>query len=172
MAQKSAKLLAVKNNARLKQTHLITLVIHGIFLLFCFIIRRSLSFTTYIVLSAPALVLEYWLDSIARPKYDAAGNLLRAGEDLDAPGLTEFFWDVIYWTWINIVAVVLIGNSAWWAYLLVPAYAIYAAFTTAKGVRGALGGMAGAGGEPETPQGQSKRQQKMEARGGQKVRYR
>lgn len=148
-------------------------MIHGIFILFAFVIRRSLSFTTYAVLSAPALGLEYWLESIARPKYDAGGNLLKAGEDLDSPGLTEFFWDIIYWTWINIIAVVLIGNSAWWAYLAVPAYGLYSAFTTAQGVRGALGGLSGAGAEGEsTSQSQSKRQQKMEARGGQKVRYR
>ena len=134
--------------------------------------RRSLGFTLYLILSAPALGLEYWLESIGRPKYDQAGDLQRAGEDLDAPGLTEFFWDVIYWTWINIVAVVIIGNVAWWAYLLVPAYAIYAAVTTAQGVRGALSGSAGVGKDTEVPQGQSKRQQKMEARGGQKVKYR
>ena len=127
-------------------------------------------------MSAPALGLEYWLESIARPQYDAQGSLRKAGDDLDAPGLTEFFWDVIYWTWINLIAVVIIGNRAWWFYLVVPAYAGYAAFTTARGVKGMLGGMAGAGGEGDgsaQAQAQSKRQTKMEARGGQqKVRYR
>jgi len=126
-------------------------------------------------LSAPALVLEYWLESIARPQYDAQGDLRKPGDDLDAPGLTEFFWDVIYWTWINLLAVVIVGNRAWWAYLVVPAYAVYGAFSTAKGVKGMLGGgMAGAGGEgDQSAQAQSKRSQKMEARGGQqKMRYR
>lgn len=130
--------------------------------------------TPYLAISAPALALEYWLESIARPQYDAQGNLRKAGDDLDAPGLTEFFWDIIYWTWINLIAVVIIGNRAWWCYLIVPAYAAYAAFTTAQGVRGMFGGMAGAAGEgDQTAQAQSKRQQKLEARGGQqKVRYR
>lgn len=101
------------------------------------------------------------------------GNLRKAGEDLDAKGLTEFFWDVIYWTWINLIAVILVGNTAWWLYLIVPAYAGYTAFTTARGVRGMLGGMGGGGAEGDAaPQAQSKRQQKMEQRGGQKVRYR
>lgn len=139
-----------------------------------FTLRRSLRITPYLTLSAPALALEFWLESIARPKYDADGNLLKAGEDLEAEGLTEFFWDIIYWTYINLIVVIIFGNRAWWAYLAVPAYAIYAATSTARGVKNMLGGMAGGGGEAEqgTPAGQSKRQQKMEARGGQKVRYR
>jgi len=147
--------------------------IHILFLLLAFILRRSLKLTPYLVLSAPALALEYWLDSIARPSYDEAGNLKRAGEDLDARGLTEFFWDIIYWTWINLTAVVIFGNRAWWLYLVVPVYAIYSAVTTASGLKGMLGGMAGAGGEgADSVQAQSKRQQKMEKRGGQKVQYR
>lgn len=124
-------------------------------------------------MSAPGLILEYWLDSIGRPTYDESGNLRRAGEDLDAAGLTEFFWDIIYWTWINLIAVVIIGNRAWWLYLVVPSYAIYAAVTTARGVKGMLGGLGGAATEGEVgEQAQSKRQQKMEKRGGQKVSYR
>lgn len=175
MAQKSAKLLATRNTSRLKQTHLITAAIHAVFLLFAFLLRRSLRLTPYLCLSTPALALEFWLESIARPSYDAEGNLRKAGEDLDAKGLTEFFWDVIYGTWINLVAVILVGNRAWWLYLVVPVYAGYAAFTTARGVKGMLGGMSGGGAEggEVAAQGQSKRAQKMEARGGQqKVRYR
>lgn len=157
----------------MKQTHLITLVIHALFLLLAFTFRRSLRLTPYLTLCAPALGLEYWLDTIARPRYDEAGNLKRAGEDLDAPGLTEFFWDIIYWTWINLIAVVAFGNRGWWLYLVVPIYATYAAVTTASGLKGMLGGMAGAGGEGDgSVQAQSKRQQKMEKRGGQKMQYR
>jgi len=150
-------------------------VVHIVFLLLAFTLRRSLRLTPYLVLSAPALALEYWLESIARPQYDAQGNLKRAGEDLDAPGLTEFFWDIIYWTWINLITVVIFGNRAWWAYLVVPAYAGYSAFSTARGVKRMFGGgMAGGGGEgDQSTQAQSKRAQKFEARGGQqKVRYR
>ena len=143
------------------------------FVLASFTLRSSLRFTPYLVLSAPALALEYWLETISRPRYDDGGNLKKAGEDLDAPGLTEFFWDIIYWTWINLLSAVVFGNKAWWAYLVVPVYASYAAFTTARGVRGMFGGMAGGGAEGDAPpQSQSKRSQKMEQRGGQKVRYR
>lgn len=85
-------------------------------------------------------------------------------------------WDVLYWTWINVILVIILGNRAWWLYLIVPGYAIYAAVTTASGLKGMLSGMSGAGGggggEGEGSASQSKRQAKMEKRGGQRVAYR
>jgi len=83
-------------------------------------------------------------------------------------------WDIVYWTWINIVFVILFGNRAWWLYLVVPGYSVYLAATTVGGMRGMLGG--GAKGDDttvgEVPGGESKRQKKMEKRGGQRVAYR
>ena len=168
MAQKAAKSLAVRNTSRLKQTHLISLILNTIFLLLSFTLRRSLSLKRYLLLSAPGLIIEFYLDRLARPVYNADGSLRRAGEDLDAKGLTDFMWDILYWTWINVVLVILLGNRAWWLYLVVPGYATYAAVTTASGLKGMLGGMAGAGSEGEV---QSNRQKKMGARGGQKMKY-
>jgi len=172
MAKKAAKTLAVRNTSRLKQTHLITLAIHGIFILLRFSLRGSLSLKRYALLSAPGLLIEFYLERLARPSYNVDGSLRRAGEDLDAPGLTEFMWDIVYWTWINLILVIVLGNRAWWLYLVVPSYAVYAAVTTASGLKGMLGGMAGGGSEAET---QSKRQTKMDKRGGtggQRVAYR
>lgn len=160
----------MRNTSRLKQTHLITLALHAVFLLLRFTLRRSLSLKRYVFLSAPALAIEFYLERLARPTFKADGSLHRAGEDLDAKGLTEFMWDILYWTWINLLLVIVFGNRAWWFYLVVPSYAIYAAVTTASGLKSMLGGMAGAGGEAEGPQ--SKRQTKMEKRGGQRVAYR
>lgn len=159
----------MRNTSRLKQTHLITLVLHALFLLLRFTLRKSLSLKRYSLLSAPALLIEFYLEKLARPSYNPDGSLRRAGEDLDAQGLTEFMWDILYWTWINLVLVIIFGNRAWWLYLVIPAYAIYAAVTTASGLKSSLSGLAGGGGEPAS---QSKRQQKMEKRGGQRVAYR
>ena len=118
-------------------------------------------------------MLEFYLDRLGRPSYATDGSLRRAGEDLDAKGLTEFMWDIVYWTWINIVLVILLGNSAWWLYLVVPAYSVYLAATTVGGMKGMLGGMGGGGGDgTAAPETESKRQKKMEKRGGQKVAYR
>jgi hypothetical protein len=159
----------VRNTSRLKQTHLITLAMHAVFLLLRFTLRTSLSLKRYSLLSAPALLIEFYLEKLARPSYNPDGSLRRAGEDLDAQGLTEFMWDILYWTWINLTLVIVFGNRAWWLYLVIPAYAIYAAVTTASGLKSSLSGLAGGGGEPAS---QSKRQQKMEKRGGQRVAYR
>ncbi|KAK5050636.1 hypothetical protein LTR84_003918 [Exophiala bonariae] len=176
MAQKAAKTLAVRNTSRLKQTHLITLAMHAIFLFLRLTLRSSLSLKRYVLLSAPGLLIEFYLEKLARPSYNPDGSLRRAGEDLDAPGLTEFMWDIVYWTWINLILVMVLGNRAWWLYLVIPAYAIYAAVTTATGIKSSFAGLAGGGGEPSAAsqgQGQSKRQQKMEKRGGaQRVAYR
>ncbi|KIW99187.1 uncharacterized protein Z519_00850 [Cladophialophora bantiana CBS 173.52] len=171
MAQKAAKSLATRNTARLRQTHLITLSIHSLFLLLKFTLRRSLSLWLYLPLSAPAFLLEVYLDILARPTYHANGDLKKAGEDLDAKGLTEFMWDIVYWTWINLILVMIVGNRGWWVYLIVPAYAVYCVVGAARGVKGMMGGLAGGGGEGDDV-AQSKRQTKMEKRGGQKVKYR
>jgi hypothetical protein len=90
--------------------------------------------------------------------------------------LTDYFWDVIYWTWINLVLVILFGNQAWWLYLAVPAYSAYTAATTIGGVKGMLQDLGGAGAEGETTGAgvgaQSKREAKREKRGqGQRVTY-
>lgn len=77
-------------------------------------------------------------------------------------------WDVLYWTWINIILVAVSGNWAWWLYLVVPGYAIFAIVTTASGLKGMMGGMAGAAAEPDS---QSNRQKKMDKRGGPRVAY-
>lgn len=137
-----------------------------------FTLRTSLSLKRYVLLSAPGLLIEFYLEKLARPSYNPDGTLRRAGEDLDAQGLTEFMWDIVYWTWINLILVMILGNRAWWLYLVIPAYAIYAAVTTASGLKSSFSGLAGGGGDGESAS-QSKRQQKMERRGGgQRVAYR
>lgn len=162
----------MRNASRLKQTHLITLAINTVFIFLRFTLRHSLSLKRYLVLSLPALAIEFYLDRVAQPRYKSDGSLQRAGEDLDAKGLTEFMWDIVYWTWINLILVIILGNRAWWLYLIVPSYAIYAAATTASGLKGMLGGMAGGGGEAVDGAPQSKRQAKLEKKGGQRVAYR
>ncbi|RMZ90106.1 hypothetical protein DV736_g2668, partial [Chaetothyriales sp. CBS 134916] len=170
MAQKAAKSLAARNTARLNQTHLISLILYSLFLVVALTLRRgSLSLQAYAVLTTPALLIEFYLDRLARPAYNADGSLRRPGDDLGAAGVTEFLWDVLYWTWITVIAAAVFGNRAWWLYLVVPGYAIYAAVTTVSGLKGMLGGIGGAAGDGG--QAQSKRQKKMEARGGQKLRY-
>jgi len=124
----------------------------------------------------PSFTLEFYLDRLGRPTYatsaDGVRTLVRSGQDLDAQGLTEYMWDVVYWSWINVVLVVLLGDRAWWLYLVVPAYSVYAVATTVGGLKGMLSGLGGAGSEGDGAMSQSSRQKKMEKRGGQRVAYR
>lgn len=74
------------------------------------------------------------------------------------------------------VAVCLFNNRAWWFYLAVPLWSAYLAWSTFFGIKNGLAGLGGA--NEGTPVGgagaggSSKRQQKLEKRGGQRVQYR
>lgn len=114
-------------------------------------------------------------------------------------GLMEYLWDVVYVTWACLVVVMVVGERGWWVWVsldpgmkedlqwangfaqsVIPGYAAYLGLGMYKKVRGGgmgalMGGMGGMEGQEEEVQeevGMSKRQQKMEKRGGQKVRYR
>ncbi|KIW04651.1 hypothetical protein, variant [Verruconis gallopava] len=186
MAQKAKKELAARNAAKLNQTLYFSISVHTFFILLRLLLFRH-SFTTrslilYLVLSTPSFLIHFWLERIGRPTYtppsssstSEKGDLKSAGEDLDAKGLTEFLWDVTYWTWGCVVFAAAFGDRAWWLYLVIPAYAVYLAYTT---FMGAKRGMAGFGGISQGEEGissgvGSKRQMKMEKRGGQKAVYR
>ena len=173
--QKALKTLAARNTAILNRTHLISLGVHVFYLLVRLLFRARLSMKLWFFLSLPSLVIEFWFERIARPSYKADGDLQRAGEDLEAKGLTEWMWDITYWTWGNVVLAAVLGNWAWGAWVVVPAYSAWLAFTTFTGARQGLAGMGGgesAGAGSGGQGGQSKRQAKMEKRGGQKVQYR
>ncbi|RJE25165.1 DUF788 domain protein [Aspergillus sclerotialis] len=172
MAQKAAKTLASRNASLLLRTHLTTLCLHSIFLLLHWLFNRPHSLTPYYSLACPTLVIEFYLERLGRPKYNAADGSLRSpGEDLGASGLTEYMWDVLYWTWGCMGAVCVFGDRAWWLWIVVPLYSVWLAYTTVMGMRTGLAGMGGTG-AGDVPAGESKRQKKMEKRGGQRVQYR
>lgn len=70
-------------------------------------------------------------------------------------------------------AAALFGDRAWWGWVAVPGYGVYLVVRMVGGVREGMGmgGIMGKEGEGERP-GESKRQKKMERRGGQRVQYR
>lgn len=180
--QKAAKQLASRNSSTLNRTHLITLLLHTTFLLLrAILFRRTFtrsSLLLYILLASPGALIEIWFEKIARPTTASGsggagggGGGGRSGEDLDAKGLTEYLWDVLYWTWLCLGLAALVGDYAWLMWGAVPLYSVWLAWSTWKGVsRG--GGLMGAMGEGGEGAGESKRQKKMEKRGGQRVQYR
>merc|ERR1712000_196688 len=98
MAQKAKKDRAKSNAAALNNLHISSLVVNVLFLLAHFLFR-SRSLWLYGLLSAPALICEYVLEISGRPKYDSQTKaLIKSGEDLNAPGLTEYMFDVIWVT--------------------------------------------------------------------------
>lgn len=173
VAQKAAKSLAARNASLLNRVHLITLGIHILYIVLRSLFARPRFTLPYALLSVPALVIELVFEKQSRPKFQSSsGELKRSGEDLDAPGLTEWMWDILYWTWGCIVIAGALGDSAWWLYAAVPLYTLYLAYTTFGSVRRSMTGVAGAGGESQGygQEVRSKRQGKMERR-GQKVQH-
>ncbi|KAH8153146.1 uncharacterized protein LAJ45_02733 [Morchella importuna] len=173
MANKASKSLARANARTLTRTHTITASLHALFILYRLLFRHG-SWRKYLVLSLPSLVIEYYLERLGRPTYTATGDLRSPGEDMEAKGVTEYLWDVVYATWVVMGLVGVAGEWAWWLWTIVPAYAGYLAFSTYNGMRnGLMPGMPAAPeGPPSAPAaGMSNRQKKSEKRGGQKIRY-
>ncbi|KAF2113948.1 hypothetical protein BDV96DRAFT_577334 [Lophiotrema nucula] len=173
MAQKAAKTLAARNTQKLNQTLFATALLHGLFWLLRALVFRSTftkrSLTLYLIFSAPQLLIQLQFEKLGRPKLNADGSVKRAGEDLEAKGLTEYLWDVTYWSYGCVFFAAVLGDWAWWLYAVVPAYSVWLAWTTYTGVRG---GYTDAAGVPQAQAATSKRQAKMEKRGGQRVQYR
>ena len=120
--QKALKAQRTRNIAYLNRLHLTTLTAHLLFILLHYILFPSkpppnssrTNYFPYILYALlgllPTLSLSLLFETIARPSKDGA----KAGEDLDAPGLIEFGWDVLYWTFGVMGFVVLVGEGGWW----------------------------------------------------------
>lgn len=92
---------------------------------------------------------------------------------MDAKGLADYMWDVIYWTWINLTLVALFGDWAWWLYLAVPLYSVWALWGTFMAFRRVIDGMMGGGhASPNRPSvtTTSHREMQVEKRGGQRMK--
>ncbi|KAF1973942.1 hypothetical protein BU23DRAFT_127213 [Bimuria novae-zelandiae CBS 107.79] len=174
MAQKAVKTLAAANTRRLNQTLVATLVIHLFFWLFRALLFRA-SFTRrslllYLALASPQLLINFVFERQSRPVNAPDGSIKRAGEDLEGKGLTEYLWDVTYWTYGVLLLVSLLGDWAWIFWGIIPVYSVWLAWTTYSGFRG---GFQDAAGVPQPgAAGTSKRQAKLEKRGDQKMQYR
>ncbi|EWC46964.1 hypothetical protein DRE_03726 [Drechslerella stenobrocha 248] len=174
MAQKAAKATARKNTSVLTNLHLISLAVNLFFILWRFVLHygsvTKSAIYLYVLLNAPALGIQLYLESIGRPR-----DARKAGEDVNSSGLMELLWDVIYVTWACLVLVAFFGERVWLLWLVIPVYGAYAAYTTAMGMRDSLGGMGGGmGGAANDMAAPSKRQAKLEKRGaeGKAVKYR
>ncbi|KAI1330457.1 hypothetical protein F5Y16DRAFT_363231 [Xylariaceae sp. FL0255] len=140
MAQKAKKDQAKANAAALMNLHIGSLIVNTLFFIFNLLFKRR-SLLLYVVLSIPSFICEFVLESTGRPKYDSNNALKTAGEDLAAPGLTEYMFDVIWVTWASVVMVILFGNWGWILWTVVPAYGAFKGFGLMSAARGMAGGM-------------------------------
>jgi hypothetical protein len=140
MAQKAKKDRAKANISTLNTLHIGTLSVNAIFIIFNLLIRRR-SILAYGILSIPSLVAEYILETTGRPKFDPSTNALKSsGEDLAAPGLTEYLFDIIWVTWFCIVAVMLFGNWGWFFWAVIPVFGLYKGYGLLGMAKGMMGG--------------------------------
>ncbi|KAK0737099.1 hypothetical protein B0T21DRAFT_383148 [Apiosordaria backusii] len=159
MAQKARKDRAKSNVATLNNLHLGSLIVNGLFLLLNFIFR-SRSLLAWFILSLPSFVCQFILEKSGRPKYDPSTNALKSsGEDLAAPGLTEYMFDVVWVTWAAAILVALFGNWAWFLWAVVPAYGLFKGY----GMLGAARQMAQLGGNADAAAPVGNRKQRRAA---------
>ncbi|KAK8113677.1 hypothetical protein PG999_005746 [Apiospora kogelbergensis] len=141
MAGKARKDRAKANADALKNLHIGTLIVHSLFVLSNVLFRRR-ALVPYILLSIPSFICQYILEKTGRPKVDPTTKALRsAGEDLSAPGLTEYMFDVVWVTWAAVVSVVLLGNWGWLLWLVVPIYGAVKGYSLLGAARGMASGM-------------------------------
>ena len=144
MAQKAKKDRAKSNAAALNNLHIGSLVVNSLFLLSHFIFK-SRSLPLWFALSIPSFLCQFTLEKTGRPTYDASTGALRSsGEDLGAPGLTDYMFDVVWVTWAAVVLVIPFGNWLWLVWAVVPAYGAYKGFGLLGAAR-QMGQMGGAG---------------------------
>jgi len=105
---------------------------------------------------------------MGRATWDALGTIIDGGDDLNAPGLTSYMFDVTYVTWFVQVGVALISDVFWWIYMVIPLFAVYKLFSLLMGFRSSMGG--GMQDETDSTSSLSKTQLKKQKR-GEKVKY-
>lgn len=136
MASLSAKRLAARNSEFLRNLHLIALAVNVSCLVSVLGFARPASIRLYLLLSIPALLCQWILERSGRPAVSRNGShqkLLRAGEDIQGPGLYEYMIDCIYVTWASDILMIITGsNKAWYLFSVIPGFLIFQSFRLFK----------------------------------------
>ncbi|RKU41267.1 hypothetical protein DL546_004635 [Coniochaeta pulveracea] len=150
MAQKARKDRAKMNAAALNNLHIGSAIVNGLFLVVYYFFKNRSAFWWFL-LSLPSWICQFTLERTGRPTYDpASGALKTSGEDLAAPGLTEYMFDVIWFTWGTTVLVTFLGNRFWFLLAVVPAFGALKGYSLWGAARqlGQLNGIENASGQP------------------------
>ncbi|CAO3590768.1 unnamed protein product [Absidia cylindrospora] len=176
MANASSKKIAAANTKTLANLRLGFLSVNIIYFLWrVFYHWDSFSKTIgflYICTTGLTLLFYSILKSSGTPTYTINGTLRSSGDNLNSEGLTAYMFDIIYVTWFVDITTAFISNKFWYTYLVIPGYALYKGLPFVMSYLGRGGSGNGNGDESNQgdQSGKSKRQQKMEKRGG-KVKY-
>lgn len=139
MAQKAKKDRAKANITTLNNLHIGTASLNALFLVFNLLVKRR-SLFAWFLFSIPCLVAQFILETSGRPKFDSTTKALKsAGEDLSAPGLTEYLMDIIWVTWCCLIAVITFGNWGWVVFGVIPVYGAYKGYGLLGMARGMMG---------------------------------
>ncbi|KXS19626.1 DUF788-domain-containing protein [Gonapodya prolifera JEL478] len=158
MARNSDKKLLV-SNARTLRTILIGTL--GSFLLHIAVLAWTLGnpwaapwshLSGLLVVNGLAGAVYLFLRGAAAPKFGQGGELVHAGEDLGAEGLTEYLLDLVYMAWIINVATAW-SYRAWWLYLGVPAFAGWKVYSLVMGGSSMLSWQGAGAAAPKTAKG-------------------
>lgn len=131
MASSSLKKTASSNTTKLNQLHQITLVIVVLTGLIIGVFKRPQNYYPFILFQLPLVGCEWFLENIGRPVYkfdpvNQYNKLVKSGQDLNQSGLTEYLFDIIYFTWILDLLLIIVGrNFIWYLWLVIPGFIIF-----------------------------------------------
>lgn len=174
MASLSSKKQAGANVTTLRELHYFSLAINLLVVVAIHVFHRPLHAKRFFVLSIPAWALQYLLEKHGRPKYSTdpafpeRKTLVSGGDNIKQPGLFEYYFDIIYVTWIIDILMVVFGTTkVWHLYWTVPGFAAFKLWGFAKAFLPSFQGKRKSSSKTmESPENaaQSKRLAKLEAR--------
>ncbi|KAF9782322.1 hypothetical protein BJ322DRAFT_1212751 [Thelephora terrestris] len=172
MANASAKKTAANNERTISNLRQGLLIVITLSMLIRLIFRtKSLSptqpsFWIHIFSHILSTITARYLSKIGEPKRSATGELISPGEDLNQPGVTEWYFDVIYVSWACQLGSAIFGEMFWWLAAAIPLYAFYKIWTSFLGPYLGWGNSSEPSDDKEdnTSQQTSKRQEKLKKR--------
>ncbi|KAJ1987752.1 hypothetical protein H4R33_002714, partial [Dimargaris cristalligena] len=126
-ANNASKKLAVTNQQTIQRLQLLFFAINGLYVFIRFVVCfGTVSWAVavaYVGTFLVSLFMFQQLVSMGQPRYGPSGDLVSAGEDLAAPGLTSYMFDILYVTWFIHLGS-LVTHYVWYLYLIIPGYAV------------------------------------------------
>lgn len=161
MANQAAKKRRAENEGIMKRMRYLLLLVNLLYVALRVVwMNDSFGFWHWVGFGGCSLVnvlVYWWIASLATPTYDATGDLIDGGADLNTHGnLSEYAFDVVYIV-VFVQLTTIISEYFWFILLVIPAFAGY------KLLGLVLGGLSGSGGPAaEETKEEKRKREKME----------